>query len=200
MKATLSRDIILHLTSKGDTEIGRIPAGVGLERLRYDGVKVVDLAGFDEIWVEPISAGGFILHAIEVPRSHRVAMRYTDRKRLVMGSDGIPRLQTPQELAEEVQAGQREQQHALLSDQMRRAAGPLDRQVHQLRKTVYLLIEHIVAPTAATAAALVDILGEISGVYPLAEIRAETRAAAAAVRQAETTAQTFAVPPPAKEP
>jgi len=35
MRAVLDRDIIVHLTPHGDTEIGRIPPGVGLERLRF---------------------------------------------------------------------------------------------------------------------------------------------------------------------
>lgn len=49
MKATLDRDIIVHLTPHGATEIGNLPTGAGLERLRFDGKKVVDLASLSTI-------------------------------------------------------------------------------------------------------------------------------------------------------
>jgi len=58
MRAMLDRDIIVHLTPHGDTEIGSIPKGAGLERMRFDGKQLVDLATLGEIWVEPIPGGG----------------------------------------------------------------------------------------------------------------------------------------------
>jgi len=97
MKAIVDKDIIVHITERGDTEIGRLPRGVGLERLRWDGSKVVDLADLDEIWVE-YKNGAFILHAIEVPRSQLVKMTYKDRKRLTV-EDGKIRLLTAEEMA-----------------------------------------------------------------------------------------------------
>jgi len=98
MKAVVSQDIIVHITERGDTEIGKLPKGIGLERLRWDGSKVVDLAGLDEIWVE-CKNGAFILHAIEVPGSQLVRMTYKDRKRLTI-EDGKIRLLTTGEIAE----------------------------------------------------------------------------------------------------
>jgi len=97
MKAIVDKDIIVHITERGNTEIGHLPRGVGLERLRWDGSKVVDLADLDEIWVE-YKNGAFILHAIEVPRSQLVKMTYKDRKRLTV-EDGKIRLLTAEEMA-----------------------------------------------------------------------------------------------------
>ena len=64
MRATVNQDVIVHVTPHGIAEIGNLPTGVGLERLRFDGKKIVDLASLDEIWVEPVPGGGTILHAI----------------------------------------------------------------------------------------------------------------------------------------
>jgi hypothetical protein len=58
MKASLDRDIITSISRHAGTEIGRIPPGVGLERMRFDGKQLVDLATLGEIWMEPIPGGG----------------------------------------------------------------------------------------------------------------------------------------------
>lgn len=101
MKAILEKDIIIHITERGDIEIGKLPRGVGLERLRWDGEKIVDLADLDQIWVEEKN-GVFILHAIEVPNAQKVIMTYADRKRLVKDA-GLIRLKTQEEMDIEVQ-------------------------------------------------------------------------------------------------
>jgi len=102
MRATLDKDIIVKIG--GPTEIGRLPKGVGLERLRFDGKKIIDLATLDEIWVEEKN-GVFILHAIEVPGSQLVRMRYADRRKLVKDGNKI-RLKT----AEEIEAEAKEEE------------------------------------------------------------------------------------------
>ena len=96
MKAFVQDDIIINITEEGDTEIGSIPKGVGLERLRFDGEKVVDLADLSEFWVLP-TLGGFELHCIEVVNSHLIQMTYSDRKFLTLNSGSI-RLKTPEEI------------------------------------------------------------------------------------------------------
>lgn len=99
MKAVVREDIIVYLTEKGDTEIGEIPKGVGLERLRWDGEKVVDLAGLNQIWVREVN-GVFELHAVKVNNSVLVDMAYADRKRLkVVPGNGIHVL-TTEEISE----------------------------------------------------------------------------------------------------
>ena len=51
MKANLKEDIIVMLTENGSTEIGPLPKNVGLERLRFNGQRVVDLFDLtDGIW------------------------------------------------------------------------------------------------------------------------------------------------------
>ena len=94
MKALIDRDIIISFS--GDTEIGQIPAGVGIERLRFDGTKIVDLAELSQFWVEEV-AGRFVLHCIEVPNSQPMNMQYADRKYLLNNSGNI-RLKTQEEI------------------------------------------------------------------------------------------------------
>ena len=103
MKAFLDHDVIVNITEQGDTEIGTLPPGVGMERLRFDGEKVIDLVDLSEFWVVQ-SGKGFDLHCIEVPNSELVQLNYTDRKYLRANGDSI-RLKTAEEIsAEQVQA------------------------------------------------------------------------------------------------
>jgi len=44
MKASLDRDIITSISRHAGTEIGRIPPGVGLERMRFDGKLIFENA------------------------------------------------------------------------------------------------------------------------------------------------------------
>ena len=100
MLAILNEDIIIRISEElGDTEIGSIPPrmrGVGLERLRFDGAKLVDLMDLTSIWVRPVG-DGFELHAIEVPGATEVAMGYPDRDLLIRGVGGEIRLKTAEE-------------------------------------------------------------------------------------------------------
>ena len=82
MRAVVQEDIIVAITERGNVEIGDIPKGVGLERLRWDGTKVVDLATLTEMWVRPVSPTFFELHAVPVKGSQLVQMTYRDRHRL----------------------------------------------------------------------------------------------------------------------
>ena len=105
MRAIVDRDVIVRITQRGNTDIGRIPKGVGLERLRWDGSKVVDLADLTEMWVEEQN-GAFILHAVKVPGSQLVQMTYADRKRLTKDPDGTIRVKTDAELQAEAEEQQ----------------------------------------------------------------------------------------------
>lgn len=60
MRAHLREDIIKNFTEAGDTEVGIIPRDkkkVGLERLRFDGQKIVDLADLETIYVRSLGNG-----------------------------------------------------------------------------------------------------------------------------------------------
>lgn len=79
----------------GETEVGPIPNNVGLERLRWNGTSVVDLANLSAMYVR-YEAGMFTLHAVKVHNSQLVLMRYGDRKRLRI-VDGVIGLYTTEE-------------------------------------------------------------------------------------------------------
>lgn len=93
MKVSLNEDMIVGFS--GDIEIGNLPKGVGLERLRWDGEKIVDLAMASGIWVRH-QRGVFEFHAVSVPGSQYVVMTYADRKRLYINS-GVIRVRTKEE-------------------------------------------------------------------------------------------------------
>ena len=106
MRAILNNDIIVTLTSdinKG-TEIGSLPKNVGMERLRFNGVEVVDLAGLSAFWVESIP-GGFMLHAVHVPNSFYVEMAFDDRVYLHVNG-GTPTVKTAEQIAIDEQSEQ----------------------------------------------------------------------------------------------
>jgi hypothetical protein len=94
MRVSLHEDMIVGFS--GDTEIGNLPKGVGLERLRWDGSKVVDLAALEGMWVRHRN-GTFSLHAVSVPGSQWVSMMYRERNRLYVNA-GVIALKTEQEM------------------------------------------------------------------------------------------------------
>lgn len=51
MKAILDGDRIVKFCIDGGVEVGKPPRGVGIERLRWDGEKLVDLATLKDLWV-----------------------------------------------------------------------------------------------------------------------------------------------------
>ena len=93
--AVLREDVILRLTRKGEAmDIGPLPRGVGLERLRFDGDVAVDLADLEELHVRHLGGDLFELHAVPVPGSQKIAMKYVDRDRLAAVTD-LPSLLRP---------------------------------------------------------------------------------------------------------
>jgi len=99
MRAFLKEDKITHITESGDTEIGLLIPEVGLDRLRFNGTKVVDLADMDFIWVREIPGGGYDLHCVEVPNSQLVEMQYSQRKNLYTQLNGLIRVLTEEEIS-----------------------------------------------------------------------------------------------------
>ena len=98
MRAILDGDIILRLTMKSNQgiEIGSIPKGVDLGRLRFDGDEVINLNDLNQIWVDPDR----ILHCINTGSCQLVDMTYADRRDLIMTDTGW-RLKTVQEKIDE---------------------------------------------------------------------------------------------------
>jgi len=72
----------VKLSITAGVEIGELPKGVGLERLRWTGRELVDLMDLSQMWVKKIG-GTFELHAVAVSGSQLVTMLYTERKRLI---------------------------------------------------------------------------------------------------------------------
>jgi len=102
MRAILNEDMVVKITSDPmlGVEVGNVPPGVGLERLRYVlDVGLVDIAMLKALYVRHKN-GFFEFHAIGVPGSQRVTMTYADRHKLMINPNGTIRLMTEQELIE----------------------------------------------------------------------------------------------------
>lgn len=95
---------------------GSIPAGVGLERLRWTGKALVDLSGLDKIYVEHVN-GGFLLHAIKVPYSQLVKMTYRDRKKL-WNDNGVFKIKSDAQIQTELNLQYRKSHYPKISDQI----------------------------------------------------------------------------------
>ncbi len=96
MKALLNNDIIVSVSNNGPDEIGALPKGIGLERLRFDGVQVIDLMTLSQIWVE-YRDRSFYLHVVDIGNCQLVTMTYPLRNTLMV-ENGIFRLKTTAEL------------------------------------------------------------------------------------------------------
>jgi len=109
-------DIINKVNTTDGVEIGRVPKGVGLERIRWDGTKIVDLFTLESIWVE-YKNGTFILHSIETPNSQLVKMNYKDRKKL-WNDNGVYKIKTDNQTLKETNLKYRRSHYPMISDQM----------------------------------------------------------------------------------
>jgi len=171
MRATLDRDIIVCFTEKGETEVGPRPEalrGVGLERLRFDGKKIVDLMGLTEIWVEPLPGGAFTLHAVPVPGAELVKMSYLDRRNLVRDPGGKIRIKTASELTAEKLELESQLLKNRIRDTLAGAVGDRDDQLADLYKIVAVLIDYLLTHDLAAAAILTAILPGLKAAYPAA--------------------------------
>jgi len=108
MKAIIDKDKIVKLSFDSGTEVGDLPSGVGLERLRWDGDHLIDISSENSLapsafYVEKLGSG-FELHI--VPSSAAdwqvVNLDYTQRN-LLVDDDGVFRLMTPTEVYQENQ-------------------------------------------------------------------------------------------------
>lgn len=174
MKATLYLDCILHISDAGDTEIGALPPGVGLERLRFAGRKVVDLAELRRIWVCVLGSGAYSLHAVEVPGSQAVDMTYADRRRLTTEA-GIIRLRTEDELIAQELVDCLNQEKNRLRRRIEAAVGDQGDQLADLYKLVYALIAYVLAADQASATLLQALLPDIQACYPAEDVAERLR-------------------------
>ena len=161
MKAIIEEDIIVNLTEAGDVEIGQLPAGVGLERLRWNGRKIVDLADLSEMWVRK-AGGGFELHCIEVKDSQLVQMTYADRKRLRTNNSSI-KIKTDEEIEAERIASLKQLAKSRLSNRM---GDYIDLELAQLAFICALIVYARQQP-AQLGNFFDSLIPEISNMFPL---------------------------------
>lgn len=173
MKAVLDQDIIIYITEKGDTEIGAIPPNkkdVGLERLRWDGTKIVDLADMSEIWVKSVSNNFYELHAVKVLDTQKVQMTYRDRKNLII-EDGIIRVKT----ALEIENGMKIEQESMTRNQLRQAfkrdVGDLEDLLADAWKLISFLIIFIRTGDPKITSFLDNVLPDLQAAYPFEMIK-----------------------------
>jgi len=177
MKAVLEHDIIIHITEQGDTEIGNIPAdkkGIGLERLRWTGTEIVDLADLTELWVRHLGHDFFEFHAIPVPNARLVIMTYSDRRRLTI-TDGLLRLKTAEEIEAERKAVLIDLLKAELWRSQKAAIGRLEDQLATAYKLIYLLMYYAKTGNQQISDFIDQILPDIKDTFPLARVKNEIK-------------------------
>ena len=165
MRAILNNDLILSYTVKGGVEIGTPPKDIGLERLRFDGSKIVDIANLSAFWVEKRSEG-FVLHCVEVPGSTYLEFAYADRKLLIINGDAL-RLKT----IEEVDAEQLEIKIKVLKNKLRlrllNSIGDAQDQNMNTLAFVCALIVYARRQPAALGDFFDEIIPDIIEIFPL---------------------------------
>jgi len=112
-----NHDMLLKTKDPNGIEIGSLPKGAGLDHMRWDGNKLIDLLNLDKIWVEYIN-GSFRLHCIEVPHSQLVSMQYKDRKKLWTDIDGVYKLKSNEQIQDELNFQYRRSHYPQISDQI----------------------------------------------------------------------------------
>jgi len=97
-RAIIRDDKIVKLTSDRNLgeDIGKLPGGIGFERLRWDGEKIVDLFYLDKFYVDKTTRH---IYARPHDGCDLVEMSYSDRKKLTVDSEtGNLRIKTQAEL------------------------------------------------------------------------------------------------------
>jgi hypothetical protein len=118
MQATIERDVITVLGRGSVTIPDDYPRDVGLERLRWNGSSIIDLATLSGFWVEHKS-GIFILHCMNVENTTFIAMTYSQRKLLYF--DGEIKIRTAEQIASDAYDKQVEAIKNLLSNKLETA-------------------------------------------------------------------------------
>jgi len=164
LKASLIEDIIIQLTmDRGDVEVGNIPSGVSLERLRWAGGRLVDLMSLRAIYVRVRENNHFELHAIPLKGTYLVHMSYRDRRLLRVDSNGIPYIATQEETVKEVKE---EKIKAAEVKLCQRLGGDKDKQFQNLMAFVAALIVYAGEEPVALKNFFAEISPYIKEAYP----------------------------------
>jgi hypothetical protein len=80
-RAIIKNDRLIKLTVDDNLgiEVGVLPVGIHLARLRWDGKKIINLMDLESIYVNRTT---LMLHAVKQPNCELVNMKYSDRKKL----------------------------------------------------------------------------------------------------------------------
>ena len=166
MRAILNNDLIVKLAFADGTEIGDLPSGVGLERLRFDGSAVVDLATLSEIWVRTSTSGALELHCIDIGGCQLVTMTYNQRD-LLINDAGTYRLKTVAELDAEQLAELLSRAKVKLSSRIKKELGGLEEfQLHTLAFVVALIVYARNQPPAL-GAFFDNLIPHIQAMFPM---------------------------------
>jgi len=163
LKASLIEDIIIQLTmDRGEVEVGNIPSGVSLERLRWAGGRLIDLMTLHTIYVRVRENNHFELHAIPLKGTHLVHMSYRDRRRLRVGPDGVPFIANVDMIAGEV----KEEKRKAAEIKLRKRLGGQDKQFQNLMAFVAALIVYAGEEPVALKNFFTEISPHIKAAYP----------------------------------
>ena len=189
MRAILNNDIIVTLTMSATegTEIGSLPKGVGLERLRFDGTQVIDLISLTAIWVKHIGGTAFELHCVDIGHYETtyddegepdgtvfigtcqlVTMAYANRH-VLTNENGIYRLKTLDELeAERIIEANRRAKGKLVQKVKAELGGIEEFQIHSLAFIAALIIYARNQPPAL-GDFFDDIIPHIQDMFPMSQ-------------------------------
>jgi len=170
MKAILYNDLIINLSATEGIEIGGLPKGIGLERLRFDGQIVVDLALLSNIWVLEKVPGFYELHVIPIPGSQLVAMAYADRTKLITEGGAI-RVKTPAEIETERLVKQCLLLKNRLRKRLEKKTGDNADQLADAYKLIFALIVYARTQNPALGQFFDDLIVDIKDIYPLARVK-----------------------------
>ena len=174
MKAFIHNYDMVSPSSHGLTEVGPVPKGVGLDRIRWDGTKLVDLNNLSEFWVE-LNRNVFILHVVEKQEFQKVKMTYPERKNLI-NDNGTFRALTKEELEENISVEQKEINKNNLRKAINNELGDINDQIADLTKLVYGLIIFTCGSKAGPKFNILfnlfcDIAEESDEVYPFDKLK-----------------------------
>lgn len=171
MKAIVDGDRILDISEKrGTVEIGTPPVGVGLERLRWTGSSIVDLADLSQIWVRHLNGDAFDFHATEQTGAQLVTMTYQDRKKLTI-DEGVIRLKTSQELEDDEKALNIQMLKNTLRKKLKDSNGDSSDQIADAFKLIFILIVYVRNKPQVLEDFLDSIIPDIKDVYDLDTVK-----------------------------
>ena len=165
MKALLKDDTIVKPLNDG-VDIGPVPKGVGLERLRFDGHRTVDLIDLDKIWVR-FRKGRFELHVVPLEDCQLVSMRYGDRKNLVVDVNGTIKVRNEQEQDDERMRLRKAMARAFLNSKVREKVGDTDKRIMSLLILVCSLVIYARTQPSQLGAFYDRIIPHILDAFPL---------------------------------